>query len=91
MTYCFRVLGWLLLGTGTVLGVLDLLASNGLLLTQLESFGIGLDTSTERTSWVIGWLAAAALGLALLLSTGKRRRQDESRISQSPPRGSGWR
>jgi len=69
MRYYLRVLGWLLLGMGTVLAVLGLLAVIGLTQVQIDFFGIDLDTSTKRIAWVAGWLVAAAAGLALLFLT----------------------
>lgn len=69
MKYYLRVFGWLLLGMGTVLGVLGLLAGFGLVQVQIGFFGIDLETSSERIAWVAGWLVAAAAGLALLYLT----------------------
>ncbi len=69
MKYYLRVIDWLLLGMGSVLGVLGLLASFGLVQIQIGFFGIDLETSLARTTWVVAWLAAAAAGLALLYLT----------------------
>ena len=77
MRYYLRAFGWLLLGMGTVLGVLGLLAEIGLMQVQIGFFGIDLDTSVQRIAWVAGWLVAAAAGFALLLLT-KRGSQHES-------------
>ncbi len=79
MRYYLRILGWLLLGMGTVLGVLGLLAVIGLMQVQIDFFGIDLDTSTERIAWVAGWLGTAAAGLALLFFT---RRGDQHASEQ---------
>ena len=69
MKYYLRVFGWLLLGMGTALAVLGLLAVIGLMQVQIDIMGIALHTSAERIFWVVGWLVAAAAGLALLLLT----------------------
>ncbi len=69
MKYYLRVFGWLLLGMGTVLAVLGLLAVIGLMQVPIDFLGIDLDTRAERIAWVVGWLVAAAVGLALLLLT----------------------
>jgi len=69
MKYYLRVFGWLLLGMGTVLGVVGLLAVIGLMQVPIDFFGIDLDTSVERIAWVVGCLVAAVVGLTLLFLT----------------------
>ena len=77
MKYYLRVFGWLLLGMGTVPGVLGVLAVIGLMQVPIDFFGIDLDTRPERIAWAAGWLVAAAAGLALLFLT-RRATQHES-------------
>lgn len=69
MKYYSRVFGWLLLGMGTVLGAVGVLAVIGLIHVQIDFFGIDLDTAAERIAWTVGWLLAAVTGLALLFLT----------------------
>ena len=69
MKYSLRVLGWLFLGTGTVLGIVGVLAVTGLIHVQIDFFGIDLNTRAEHIKWIVGWLVAAAAGLALLFLT----------------------
>jgi len=66
MKHYTRVVGWLLLGMGVVLGGLGLLALGGLLAVQIDFFGANLDTRPERIVWTAAWLLAAAVGLSIV-------------------------
>ena len=77
MRYRLRVLGWLLLGMGIVLGGLGACVVAGLFQMPIEFFGIAVDTPGELRAWVAGWLVAALAGGALLRA-GRRERGQKS-------------
>lgn len=74
MSYFLRVLGWLLLGMGCVLSLLGLLSISGLTEIPIDFFGIDVDTGARLAFWTVGWLVAAAAGLALLRATRRSPR-----------------
>ena len=78
MKYYLRVLGWLLLGLGTVLGTLGLFAFLGILTVLFDFFGVELNTSTQLIYWIVGWSLSAAIGLALLLYTRRFAPQEKT-------------
>ena len=61
-----RVIGWLLVGMGTVLSLIIALALAGMIQLQIEFFGFNLDTRAERFALVCAWVSAAIAGLVLL-------------------------
>ena len=75
MHYYLRVVGWLLVGMGTVLSVVTALALAGVIQVQIDFFAFNLDTRRERLVLVSGLVIAAVAGLVLL------------RISKRSPKG----
>ncbi len=73
MKYYLRVIGWLLLGMGTVLSALAALAFVDIIPLHITFFERSLETSGERLGWVVGWLLAAGLGFVLLQVSRRRR------------------
>ena len=67
-----RGVGWLLFVVGTVLTCFGMLALAGFAWTQVDLFGIALQTKNDRVVWVIGWLVAALVGL-LMSGAGKKK------------------
>ena len=72
MKHYTRVFGWLLLGMGTVLSALTLLAATGLFPLQIDFFGLDLEASGERITCTVAWLLVAIIGLGLLVF-GRRK------------------
>lgn len=66
MNYFRRVAGWLLLGMGTVLAGVALLAMMGVTQLQIQFFGFDLDTRGERLVWIWSWGIGALAGFFLL-------------------------
>ena len=75
MHYYMRVIGWLLVGMGTLLSVVTALALAGVIQLQIDFFGFNLDTRGERLALVSGLVIAAVAGFVLL------------RISKRSPKG----
>ena len=76
MTYRLRVLGWLLLGMGTLLAGTTALALLGAFPLTISVFGRQLSPSGHVT-FLMFWTTAAALGATILAMTAllQRRRQ----------------
>jgi hypothetical protein len=66
MHYYSRVVGWLLVGMGTVLSLTTALALTGIIQLQIDFFGFNLDTRGERYLLVSALVIAALIGLVLL-------------------------
>ncbi|MAE71483.1 MAG: hypothetical protein CME06_13575 [Gemmatimonadetes bacterium] len=61
-----RIAGGILVGFGTVLGGVAVLALAGIVPLTIDFFGFNLDTREERIAWIIGWSLAIAVGIVLL-------------------------
>ena len=71
MRSALRIAGWLLFGAGAGLAMLGIADLAGLMALPID-FGITLASKNDRVLWVIAWLVAAVLGLALAQPRGKR-------------------
>ncbi len=61
-----RITGGILVGFGTVLGGVAVLALAGIIPLSIDFFGFNLDTRSVRIVWIIGWSLAVAVGIVLL-------------------------
>jgi hypothetical protein len=61
-----RVVGWLLVGMGTVLSLITALALAGIIQLQIDFFAFNLDTRGERFVLVSALVIVALVGLVLL-------------------------
>lgn len=72
MNYNIRIFGWLLLGVGSVLIFVGVMALFGLVHVQIDFFGINLDTMEERIAWIVSWFVIFVLGSLLVALTQPR-------------------
>lgn len=72
MNYNIRVFGWLLLGMGSILAFIGLMAIVGLIHVQIDFFGVNLDTMQERIAWIISWFVVFVVGSLLIALTQPR-------------------
>ena len=61
-----RVVGWLLVGMGTVLSLVTALALAGIIHLQIDFFGFNLDTRGERYVLVCALVIAVIAGFVFL-------------------------
>ena len=73
MNYNIRVFGWLLLGMGSILAFIGLMAVVGLIHVQIDFFGVDLDTMQERIAWIFSWLLVFVVGSLLIALTQPRK------------------
>ncbi len=61
-----KVTGGILVGFGTLLAGVAILAIFGVYPLSVDFFGFNIDTQGERLAWIASWAGVAVVGLLLL-------------------------
>ena len=74
MNTFIRSFGWLLLGIGSLLTLVGIIALPGWIQVRVDSFGLDLDTIQEWIAWIMCWLVTVITGGLLVGLTNPKRR-----------------